>query len=104
MAKYEYGEAWQVDSITLSRTHKGKRYVLAVVEATTGAVKRLQYPMLAPETPSGVWRNKCCGDVAVQGEWSQITGLISNIPLWIFVPKTMALSAFITSPVMHSFW
>lgn len=34
--KYKYGEAWQVDYITLPRSHSGKRYVLTMVEATTG--------------------------------------------------------------------
>ena len=34
--KYEYGEAWQVDSITLPRSHNGKHEVLTMVEATTG--------------------------------------------------------------------
>ena len=64
----------------------------------------MQPPMLPPETPNWVWRNKSCGDMAVQGELSQITGLISNTALWIFVPKMTALSAFIISPVVQSFW
>ncbi|KAJ7424963.1 hypothetical protein WISP_25996 [Willisornis vidua] len=34
--KYKYGEAWQVDYITLPQTSQGKRYVLTMVEATTG--------------------------------------------------------------------
>jgi len=34
--KYKYGEAGQVDYITLSQTHDGKRYVLTKVVATTG--------------------------------------------------------------------
>ncbi|GAB0209291.1 hypothetical protein GRJ2_003394800 [Grus japonensis] len=34
--KYKYGEAWQMDYITLPQTHQGKRYVLTMVEATTG--------------------------------------------------------------------
>ncbi|KAK4810994.1 hypothetical protein QYF61_014466 [Mycteria americana] len=33
--KYKYGEAWQIDYITLPQTHQGKRYVLTMVEATT---------------------------------------------------------------------
>ncbi|KAJ7418416.1 hypothetical protein WISP_59219 [Willisornis vidua] len=32
----KYGEAWQVDYITLPQTRQGKRYVLTMVEATTG--------------------------------------------------------------------
>ncbi|RMC09942.1 hypothetical protein DUI87_12729 [Hirundo rustica rustica] len=34
--KYRYGEAWQIDYITLPQTRQGKRYVLTMVEATTG--------------------------------------------------------------------
>ncbi|RMC14805.1 hypothetical protein DUI87_06981 [Hirundo rustica rustica] len=34
-SKYKYGEAWQVDYITLPQTRQGKRYVLTMVEATT---------------------------------------------------------------------
>ncbi|KAK4811071.1 hypothetical protein QYF61_016357 [Mycteria americana] len=33
--KYQYGEAWQIDSITLPQTHQGKRHVLTMVEAAT---------------------------------------------------------------------
>ncbi|KAJ7398451.1 hypothetical protein BTVI_125481 [Pitangus sulphuratus] len=35
-SKYRYGEAWQVDYITLPQTRQGKRYVLTMVETTTG--------------------------------------------------------------------
>ncbi|RMB91846.1 hypothetical protein DUI87_31774 [Hirundo rustica rustica] len=35
-SKYMYGESWQIDYITLPQTHQGKRYVLTMVEATTG--------------------------------------------------------------------
>ncbi|TRZ07190.1 hypothetical protein HGM15179_019826 [Zosterops borbonicus] len=34
--KYRYGEAWQIGYITLPQTRQGKRYVLTMVEATTG--------------------------------------------------------------------
>lgn len=34
--KYKYGEAWQIDYITLPQTRQGKRYVLTMVEVTTG--------------------------------------------------------------------
>jgi len=33
--KYKYGEAWQIDYITLPQTHQSKHYVLTMVEATT---------------------------------------------------------------------
>ncbi|KAK4810595.1 hypothetical protein QYF61_007332 [Mycteria americana] len=29
--KYKYGEAWQIDYITLPQTHQGKRHVLTMV-------------------------------------------------------------------------
>ncbi|RMB91849.1 hypothetical protein DUI87_31777 [Hirundo rustica rustica] len=32
---HRYGEAWQIDCITLPQTRQGKRYVLTMVEATT---------------------------------------------------------------------
>ncbi|RMC19116.1 hypothetical protein DUI87_03720 [Hirundo rustica rustica] len=34
--KYRYGEAWQIDYITLPQTHQGKHYALTMLEATTG--------------------------------------------------------------------
>ena len=34
--KYKYGEAWQIDYITLPQTRHGKLYVLKMVEADTG--------------------------------------------------------------------
>ena len=34
--KFKYGEAWQIDYITLPQSRNGKRYVLTMVEATTG--------------------------------------------------------------------
>ena len=35
-SKYKYGEAWQIDYITLPETWHGKHYVLTMVEAATG--------------------------------------------------------------------
>ncbi|RMC01134.1 hypothetical protein DUI87_22400 [Hirundo rustica rustica] len=35
-SKYKYGEAWQIDYITLPQTRQGKCCVLTIVEATTG--------------------------------------------------------------------
>lgn len=37
-SKYKYGEAWQINYITLLQTHQGKCYMLTVVEGTTGWV------------------------------------------------------------------
>ncbi|KAK4810685.1 hypothetical protein QYF61_007485 [Mycteria americana] len=42
--KYKYGEAWQIDSITLPQTRQGKRYVLTMVEATTGWLETYPVP------------------------------------------------------------
>ncbi|TRZ04649.1 hypothetical protein HGM15179_018268 [Zosterops borbonicus] len=35
-SKYKYGEAWQINYITLPQTHQGKCHMLTMVEATTG--------------------------------------------------------------------
>ncbi|GAB0210035.1 hypothetical protein GRJ2_003469300 [Grus japonensis] len=42
--KYKYGEAWQIDYITLPQTHQGKHYVLTMVEATTGWLETYPVP------------------------------------------------------------
>jgi len=42
--KYKYGEAWQVDYITLPRSRSGKCYVLTMVEATTGWLETYAVP------------------------------------------------------------
>ncbi|XP_048786341.1 uncharacterized protein LOC125686417 isoform X3 [Lagopus muta] len=42
--KYKYGEAWQVDYITLPRSRNGKHYVLTMVEATTGWLETYAVP------------------------------------------------------------
>ncbi|GAB0202689.1 hypothetical protein GRJ2_002734500 [Grus japonensis] len=42
--KYKYGEAWQIDYITLPQTHQGKCYVLMMVEATTGWLETYPVP------------------------------------------------------------
>ncbi|RMC21691.1 hypothetical protein DUI87_02559 [Hirundo rustica rustica] len=42
--KYRYGEAWQIDYITLPQTHQGKRYVLTMVETTTGWLETFPVP------------------------------------------------------------
>ncbi|GAB0207801.1 hypothetical protein GRJ2_003245800 [Grus japonensis] len=72
--KYKYGEAWQIDYITLPQTRQGKCYVLTMVEATTRWLET--YPMPPPRTLSWALKSKSCGDMASQKELSQITGLI----------------------------
>ncbi|GAB0203440.1 hypothetical protein GRJ2_002809600 [Grus japonensis] len=42
--KYKYGEAWQIDYITLPQTHQGKHYVLTMVEGTTGWLETYPVP------------------------------------------------------------
>jgi len=42
--KYKYGEAWQIDYITLLHTHQGKRCVLTMVEATIGWLETYPVP------------------------------------------------------------
>ncbi|RMC03447.1 hypothetical protein DUI87_20645 [Hirundo rustica rustica] len=43
-SKYKYGEAWQIDYITLPQTRQGKRYVLTVLEATAGWLETYPVP------------------------------------------------------------
>ncbi|RMC20995.1 hypothetical protein DUI87_01850 [Hirundo rustica rustica] len=43
-SQYKYGEAWQIDYITLPQTRQGKRYVLTMVEATTGWLETYPVP------------------------------------------------------------
>jgi len=42
--KYKYGEAWQLDYMTLPQTRQGKRYVLTMLEATSGWLKTYSVP------------------------------------------------------------
>ncbi|RMB88693.1 hypothetical protein DUI87_34933 [Hirundo rustica rustica] len=43
-SKYKYRKAWQIDYITLPQTRQGKRYVLTMVEATTGWLETYPVP------------------------------------------------------------
>ncbi|RMC06467.1 hypothetical protein DUI87_15902 [Hirundo rustica rustica] len=43
-SKYKYGEAWQIDYITLPQTRQGKHYVLTMVEAITGWLETYTVP------------------------------------------------------------
>ncbi|RMC11059.1 hypothetical protein DUI87_12251 [Hirundo rustica rustica] len=43
-SKNKYGEAWQIDYITLPQTRQGKRCVLTMVEATTGWLETYPVP------------------------------------------------------------
>ncbi|GAB0207918.1 hypothetical protein GRJ2_003257500 [Grus japonensis] len=42
--KYKYGEAWQIDYITLPQTRQGKCYVIQMMEATTGWLETYPVP------------------------------------------------------------
>lgn len=43
-SKYKYGEAWQIDYITLLQSHQGKCYMLTVLEGTTGCLETYPVP------------------------------------------------------------
>ncbi|RMC05627.1 hypothetical protein DUI87_17712 [Hirundo rustica rustica] len=43
-SKYKYGEAWQIEYIALPQIRHGKRYVLTMVEATTGWLETYPVP------------------------------------------------------------
>ncbi|XP_067999115.1 NBAS subunit of NRZ tethering complex isoform X2 [Melanerpes formicivorus] len=43
-SKYKYGEAWQIDYITLPHSRSGKQYVLTMVEANTGWLETYPVP------------------------------------------------------------
>ncbi|GAB0207149.1 hypothetical protein GRJ2_003180500 [Grus japonensis] len=74
--KCKYGEAWQIDYITLPQTQQSKRYVLRMVEQPPDGWKHILCPMPLPGTPSWVLKSKSCGDMAPQRELSQTMGLI----------------------------
>ncbi|RMC07187.1 hypothetical protein DUI87_16643 [Hirundo rustica rustica] len=78
-SKYNYGEAWQIDYITVPQTRQGKGYVLTMVEATTGWLET--YPTLLLRTPSWALKNKSFGGMAPPRELSLSTRLISRIAL-----------------------
>ncbi|GAB0207087.1 hypothetical protein GRJ2_003174300 [Grus japonensis] len=74
--KYKYGEAWQIDYITLPQTCQGRNYVLTMVKTTPDGWKHIPFSMPPPVTLSRVLKSKSCGDMAPQKESSQTMGLI----------------------------
>ncbi|GAB0206491.1 hypothetical protein GRJ2_003114700 [Grus japonensis] len=97
----KYGEAWQIDYITLPQTRQGKHYVLTMVEATTGWLET--YPV-----PHATARNTILG-LEKQVLWRHGTperiesdnGTHFRNNLVAPGPKSMALSGCISSPIMH---
>ncbi|RMC19962.1 hypothetical protein DUI87_00807 [Hirundo rustica rustica] len=80
-SKYKCGEAWQIDYITLPQTRQGKRYVLTMVEATTGCWTPTLCITLLPGAPSWALKSKSCGDMVPLRGLSLTTGLISRTAL-----------------------
>ncbi|KAJ7428534.1 hypothetical protein BTVI_00322 [Pitangus sulphuratus] len=85
--KYKYGEAWQIDYITLLQAHQGKCYMLTTVETTTGWL----------ETHPGPHTNA----------WNTILGLEKQV-LWRYgIPERIELdnrTHFKNSPIHPDTW
>ncbi|RMB93691.1 hypothetical protein DUI87_29921 [Hirundo rustica rustica] len=100
-SKYKYGEAWQIDYITLPQTRQGKRYVLTVVEATTGWLETYPVPhATARNTILGLekqvlWRHGTPERIESDNGTHFKNSLINN---WA---KNIALSECTISPIMH---
>ncbi|KAK4829025.1 LOW QUALITY PROTEIN: hypothetical protein QYF61_001800 [Mycteria americana] len=77
--KYQHGEAWQIDYITLPQTRQGKRYVLTMVEATTGWLETYPVPHATARTLSWALKSKSCGDTAPQIESDNRTHFQNNL-------------------------
>ncbi|RMB92481.1 hypothetical protein DUI87_31123 [Hirundo rustica rustica] len=80
-SKYKYGEAWQIDYITLPQNRQGKRYVLTMVEATTGWLETYPVPHATARNTILALKSKSCGDIVPLRELSLTTGLISRTAL-----------------------
>ncbi|RMC22069.1 hypothetical protein DUI87_02940 [Hirundo rustica rustica] len=77
-SNYKYGEAWQIDYITLPQTRQGKRYVLTMVEATTGWLETYPVPhATARNTILGLEKQILWRHGTLRG-LSLTTGLISR--------------------------
>lgn len=80
-SKYKYGEAWQIDYITLPQTCQGKRYVLTMVETTIGWLETYPVPhATAQNTILGLgkqvlWRHQ---ENRV-GQWDSFHNSLKNI-------------------------
>ncbi|RMC19224.1 hypothetical protein DUI87_03829 [Hirundo rustica rustica] len=100
-SKCKYGEAWQIDYITLPQTRQGKCYVLTMVEATMGWLETYPVPhATAWNTILGL-ETKSCGGMVPPRELSQTTGLISRTALLTPGLGNMALSGCTIFPTMH---
>jgi len=75
--KYKYGEAWQIDYITLPQTCQGKRYVLcATWRPQPIGWKPTLCLMPLPRIPPWALKGKTYVDMAPPKELSRTTGLI----------------------------
>ncbi|RMC16243.1 hypothetical protein DUI87_08458 [Hirundo rustica rustica] len=100
-SKYKYGEAWQIDYITLPQTRQGKRYVLTMVEATTGWLETYPVPhATARNTILGLEKQFFGGMVPLRG-LSQTMELISRTASSTTGLGNTALSGCTISPIMH---
>ncbi|RMC19034.1 hypothetical protein DUI87_03638 [Hirundo rustica rustica] len=99
--KYRYGEAWQIDYITLPQTRQGKHYVLNMVEATTGWLETYPVPhATARNTISGLekqvlWRHGTPERIESDNGTHFKNRLINT---WAI---EMALNGYIKSLIMH---
>ena len=99
--KYKYGEAWQIDYITLPQTSQTESYVLTIVEATTEWLETYLMPSATPVTTSWALASESYGYMARSKELSQTMELVSETTSWRPGPKNTVLSGCITSPTMH---
>ncbi|RMC01116.1 hypothetical protein DUI87_22382 [Hirundo rustica rustica] len=100
-SKYKYGEAWQIDYITLPQTRQGKRYVLTMVEATTGWLETYPVPHATARNTILGLENKFFGGMVPPRELSQTMELISRTASSTTGLGSMALSGCTISPIMH---
>ncbi|KAK4824466.1 hypothetical protein QYF61_015864, partial [Mycteria americana] len=90
--KYKYGEAWQIDYITVPQTAKASAMCLQWWKQPADGWKHILCPMPPPGTLSWALKSKSCGDMAPQKELSQAMGLTSETTSQTPGPKSMALT------------
>ncbi|KAK4831049.1 hypothetical protein QYF61_014981 [Mycteria americana] len=83
--KYKYGEAWQIDYITLPQTCKASAMCSQWWKQPPDGWKHILYPMSPPRTLSWALKSKSYGDMAPQKELALYTehdGTWYGIALW----------------------